>query len=288
MASNNHKSNCANAQNPGCVCSGCGGALHGWKGWTALAAGPQKTRDDRRRRIEAKIERNNRTGMLNGNARNRQAFVDLARLDLTDYLSTTESAHRTVAPDPATASSDLDRLTTLANSIMAETWDEISREIDNHVKNERTARDVKKQLADHAWCTLLVSLIRRIEQFNEAAQALSDRGREFIQRAMTEHLSGIPQALAGAVAGILVGTVWSALARLSVAHFPLVGADTLRVLRMLALFTCPSVEHHPEVYRYAARPLLGDGLGLVSDGIRSQVTMLFTAWWQRRDPEANA
>ena len=102
---------------------------------------------------------------------------------------------------------------------MAETWGEISREIDNHAGNERTARDVKKQLADHAWCTLLVALIRRLEQFNEAAQALSDRGREFIQRAMTEH---------------------------------------------------------------------GDGLGLVSDGIRAQVTTLLTAWWQRRDPEANA
>ena len=91
MTGNNHRPNCANAQNPGCVCSGCGGALHGWQGWTDLADDTQQRRDDRRHRIEGKIERNRRTGALSFNARNRQAFVDLARLDITDYLSATST-----------------------------------------------------------------------------------------------------------------------------------------------------------------------------------------------------
>jgi hypothetical protein len=47
---------------------------------------------------------------------------------------------------------------------MADTWPEISTEIDGFVKNERTARDVKKHLADHTWCGLLVALIRWIER----------------------------------------------------------------------------------------------------------------------------
>src|SRR4051812_34001159 len=89
MAGNTHRANCANAKNPGCVCSGCGGALHGWQGWTILAAGAQEAREDRRHQLEAKVERSKRTGTLSFNARNRQAFVDLARLDVAEYLSTT-------------------------------------------------------------------------------------------------------------------------------------------------------------------------------------------------------
>jgi hypothetical protein len=93
MAGNNHRPNCANAQNPGCVCSGCGGALHGWQGWTQLASDPQSTRDDRRHRINSKIERNRHAGALSYNSRNRQASIDLMRLDITDYLSA-PSLHR--------------------------------------------------------------------------------------------------------------------------------------------------------------------------------------------------
>ena len=68
----------------------------------------------------------------------------------------------------------------------------------------------------------------------------------------------------------------------------LLGRDMLRVLRILALFACPSVDHHPAVYQHAARPLMGDARNVVSDGTRQQVGTLFAAWWRRRAPEAAA
>ncbi|GAA1587653.1 hypothetical protein GCM10009828_010270 [Actinoplanes couchii] len=234
--------------------------------------------------------------MLSFNTRNRQALVDLVRLDITDHLSATgpetpltdQQVHLVDLADPRFTSSDLGRLSALGNTLMAETWEEISTDIDNHVKSRQTARDVKKHLADHTWCGLLVGLIRWIEQIDAAVQLLSTRAKQFVKGLLIENLAGLPGKLAGAVVDIVIDRVWSALARLLEAHFPLFGEDTLRVLRMLALFACPSLEQHPEVYRYTARPLMGDALGVVSDEIKNQFSTLFTAWWRRRGPEALA
>jgi hypothetical protein len=281
MAGNTHRPNCANAQNPGCECSGCGGSLHGWQGWTELALDTQQARDDRRRQLEGKVERNQR-GALRSNARNRQAYIDLARLDIAGYLSAGPQPPESIdLADARAISSDLGRVRFLARAIMEDTWDDISKEIDNLGQSEQSAKDIKKQLADHTWCSLLVALIRCIEQMDDAVQALSATAKRFL----TEHLSN---TLTAAVVAIVVDRVWSALERLAEAHFPLLGRDTLRVLRMLALFACPSVDHHPAVYQHAARPLMGDARNVVSDGIRAQVGTLFAAWWRRRAPEAAA
>jgi hypothetical protein len=179
------------------------------------------------------------------------------------------------------------RLATLARSIMTECWDEVSARIDDHVGSEHAARDVKKHLADHTWCSLLVALIRRIETIDHALQIVSDEGKRFVAQVITDSLSGLSGAFAQAVVRIVVDGVWAALAKLLEAHFPLLGQDTLRVLRMLALFACPSVEHHLEVYQHAMKPLLGDAAGLVSGETRSQMTTLFTAWWARHGPGTN-
>ncbi|MFC4068289.1 hypothetical protein [Actinoplanes subglobosus] len=296
MARNTHRDNCANAQNPGCVCSGCGGALHGWQGWTRLARDVPSARDDRRRRIEARIERNQRTDELNFNARNRQALVDLARLDITEHLWDTDPKTPPAEPqaqtgdlsDPALSSSDLRRLSTLGDKLMAEPWKEIDADIDRQIKNQQTALDVKRRLADHTWCGLLVALIRWIEKIDTAVQIVTDKAKEFVKDFLVDHLSGLPGKLAEIVVDIVIDRVWSALARLVEAHFPLLGDDTLRALRMLALFACPSVERHPQVYQYTAEPLMGDALNLVSEEVKEQVSTLFNAWWRRRAPEALA
>jgi hypothetical protein len=51
---------------------------------------------------------------------------------------------------------------------------------------------------------------------------------------------------------------------------------------MLAVFACPSVERHRDVYQHAVVPLMGDGQGLVAAEVKAQVTSLFTVWWQRK------
>ena len=281
MAVNTHRPNCANAQNPGCVCTGCGGALHGWHGWTELAEAPQQARDDRRSRLESKIQRN-LAGALNLNAPNRQAFIDLARLDVAQFLSADSQSQVVVS------SSERVKVSKLADAIMAESWPDIAAEIDAYAENESAARDIKRELANHTWRTLLIALIRWIEQIDEVVQLLSDKAKGFIKRALTENLSGLSKTAADVVVGIVVDKVWTGLARLLEAHFPLLGEDTLRCLRILALFTCPSAEAHPEVYQHAAKPLMGDAGEIISAEVRSQVAILFTAWWRKRSPETNA
>ncbi|MDG4829255.1 hypothetical protein O7627_08045 [Solwaraspora sp. WMMD1047] len=296
MMTNTHRPNCANAQKPGCKCADCGGSLHGWQGWTTLAADRQGERDDRRRKLEGSIE-TRRSGSLRFNACNRQAYFDLARLDIADYLWATDDRPRLngrlppedLSLEPSSASSDYGRVTVLAQRVMEETWPEISVGIDNLVKNKSDAREVKKLLADHIWCSLLVALIQLIERFNKAIELLTDAAKRFIKEALSHRFeSGISPLVANAVISLVVDKAWSALARLLEAHFPLLGTDTLRALRILTVFTCPSVEHHPEVYQHAAKPLMGDTNEIVTDEIKAQVVILFSAWWRRRGPDALA
>ncbi|MGC5050471.1 hypothetical protein ACLQ2S_03310 [Micromonospora sp. DT48] len=294
MMTNTHRANCANAQRPGCTCSGCGGSLHGWQGWTDLAADGPERRDDRRRELKDEVEADQRTGRQKSNANNRQIYFDLARLDIADYLWATDSRPKTNGrlprdAEPAPVSSDLGRIDTLGRTVMRDTWHEISADVDSLVRNESDAREVKKRLADHTWCSLLVALIQLIERINKALDLLTDTAKQFIKDALSRRFdSGLPRMVTDAVIRIVVDKVWSALTRLLEAHFPLLGTDTLRALRMLATFTCPSVEHHPEVYKHAVRPLMGDTQEIITDEIKENVVTLFSTWWRRRAPEALA
>ncbi|MBO4140357.1 hypothetical protein J5U46_09405 [Micromonospora tulbaghiae] len=294
MMTNTHRANCANAQGPGCKCSGCGGSQHGWQGWTSLAADRPEKRDDRRRELKEKVEEDRRSGRQKFNAHNREIYFDLARLDITDYLWAADGRTRINGRlprdvEPTSMSSDLGRMDTLAHQVMENPWYEISAGIDSLVRNKADAREVKKRLADHTWCGLLVALIQLIEKINKTVELLTDTAKQFITDALSRRFdSGLPRLVTDAVIRLVVDKVWSALARLLEAHFPLLGTDTLRVLRMLAIFTCPSVEHHPEVYKHAVRPLMGDGHEIITDEIKTHVVTLFSAWWRRRAPEALA
>lgn len=294
MMTNTHRANCANAQRPGCTCSGCGGSQHGWKGWTSLAADRPEKRDVRRRELKEKVEADQRSGRRSFNAYNRQVYFDLARLDIADYLWAADDRTMTNGRlprdgEPPSTSSDLGRMDTVAREVMEDTWPEISAGIDSLVRNKADAREVKKRLADHTWCGLLVTLIQLIEKINKIVELLTDTAKQFITDALTRRFdSGLPRLVTDAVIRLVVDKVWSALARLLEAHLPLLGTDTLRVLRMLAIFTCPSVEHHPEVYKHAVRPLMGDAHTIITDEIKTHVVTLFTAWWRRRAPEALA
>ncbi|TYB96325.1 hypothetical protein FXF53_22385 [Micromonospora sp. WP24] len=294
MMTNTHRANCANAQRPGCTCSGCGGSQHGWKGWASLAADRPEKRDDRRRELKQRVEGDGRSGRQKFNTHNRQIYFDLARLDIADYLWASDGRAKINGRlprgvEPTSTSSDLGRMDTLAHQVMENTWPEISAGIDSLVRNESDAREVKKRLADHTWCGLLVALIQLIERVNKAVDLLTGTAKQFITGALSRLFdSGLPRLVTDAVISLVVDKVCSALARLLEAHFPLLGTDTLRALRMLAIFTCPSIEHHPEVYKHAVRPLLGDANEIITDEIKTQVVALFSAWWRRRAPEALA
>ncbi|GGM22139.1 hypothetical protein GCM10011608_03630 [Micromonospora sonchi] len=127
-------------------------------------------------------------------------------------------------------------------------------------------------------------------RINKTLDLLANTAKQFITEALSRQFDpGLPRLVANAVIRLVVD-VWSALARLLEAHFPLLGTDTLRAARMLAIFTCPSVEHHvehhPEVYKHAVRPLMDDTYEIITDELKEHVATLFSAWWRRRSPEA--
>ncbi|MFD6563867.1 hypothetical protein [Micromonospora profundi] len=293
MVVNTHRANCANAHNPGCKCSGCGGSLHGWDGWATLAVERPAVRNERRRTLNGDIQKG-RAGELRSNAKNRQISLDLARLGITEHLWATDPRPRTdgrllrdfEVGDQEAVEFDNGRMNILADAIMVNPWGEISRDIDNLVQNEPTAREIKKGLASHGWCSLLVALIQLIERINMVIGLFTDAAKQAVKKALSNHFtSRISELVKDAVVDIVVDKVWAALTRLLEAHFPLLGADTVRVLRMLAVFACPSVERHRDVYQHAVVPLMGDAQGFVAEDVKAQVVTLFTAWWQRKGPE---
>ncbi|MET7669560.1 hypothetical protein [Micromonospora luteifusca] len=290
MAVNTHRLNCSNAQNPGCECSGCGGSLHGWGGWATLAVERPAIRDERRRALKDDITKED-AGALIFNEKNRRKSLDLARLDLADYLWDADPRPKGDAPLPRrfevgdweAVPFDNGRMNILADEVMGKPWDEISDSIGTLVGNKQTARNIKKDLASHGWCSLLVALIQLIEKVNKAIGLIADTVKQTLKDALSKRFTcRIAKQLKDAVVDIVVDRVWSALTRLLDAHFPLLGADTVRVLRMLAVFACPSVERHRDVYQHALVPLMADGRGLVAEEVKAQVATLFTAWWQRK------
>jgi hypothetical protein len=66
------------------------------------------------------------------------------------------------------------------------------------------------------------------------------------------------------------------------AHFPILGAKSLRALRILAVFACPSVERHHDLYEHAMRPLMDEGSEIITEKIKTRVITLFSAWWGGR------
>ncbi|SDS65604.1 hypothetical protein [Actinoplanes derwentensis] len=269
MTARTHPTNCANAKNPGCRCSYCLGALHGWQGWTRLARAPRHERDVRRRDLVDGLGWTKR-GTLRATRRNRAIHIDLVRLGLAGTHAD-QAGHRDTT--------DIDHVDDLGTRLMAETWPDVADEIDKAAPDRDTAKQIKKTLADHAWCTLLVALVKGLELI----ETLSGRLRLFIREQVLARLAGPLGTLAAAVTDILINQVWAALIDLS----PL-GEQSLRALRILALFACPSVESHPDVYRHAVRPLLEDGTTLISEEVKTATLELFASFWARRAPEALA
>ena len=54
--SGNHNKNCAHAEGHRCRCTGCGGSLHGWEGWVAIACDLVGARQSRRDKVDTSVE----------------------------------------------------------------------------------------------------------------------------------------------------------------------------------------------------------------------------------------
>jgi hypothetical protein len=286
VVGNTHRANCANAQRPGCECAGCGGSLHAQQGWRRIATEPPAARLERRRQFEEQLQTDPRTKGLRENGVNRLACLNLARLDIADYLWRDAGGNpgmSAIVEAVTKGSAESEFVNVVAEKLMEQTWGEISEAIDGVAGNDATAKDIKKRLADHLWCSMLLALVRVIEGTNKAIDLLADKTKELLKNAVGARLEhGVAKAIADAVVNVVVDKVWAALTDLVTTHFPILGEKSLRAFRILTVLVCPSVEKHPEVYEHAMKPLMDEGRAIVTEQIKAWLTSLFTGWWRKK------
>lgn len=284
MAGSNHNGACANAVGHACRCSGCGGALHGWQGWLDLAGGDPETRRARRKDLEDK----------NAEAREpktrRQVVMDLARLDVAEFLARTSQRevvdHSADATDGAGGqagpTSELDYLVLLARRTMADTWREVVPELERVVPAGVAVGEVRREMATHLWCDLLIALVQLVQDAHDALGLLSEKSKIATKRILLmSSKRGLRRHVAEGVVDLVVGKFWLALRGLIVAKIPILGPAGLRALRMLAMFSCPAPEAHYEVYEHAVVPLMKDVHGMISEEVKAQVVALVSERWRR-------
>jgi len=350
--SGNHNNNCAKAKGHACRCTGCGGSLHGWEGWIALASDPDGARQSRRHEVNSQWAEHYKPPKKLSNKMSRAASIDTARLDIADWLANQEVVvqpsqeggvpNQSESPPSVAAStanaetetsdesgdrasagpggaprfadaqrslneadaepedhgppslqpagpfgeptdaqpglSPIDQVERLAVAMTSSVWEEIATELGGDTK---AVKDIKRELAHHGWCDLFVGLARAIDTCGKAL----DHIPEWIKRQVKEAIlnSSMQQKrphVTNAVVDIVVDRVWSAF-KGAVIGSTLAGLtveDTVRSLRILAVFTCPAPGDHKEVREHALRPLEEDVRAILTAQTKARLKKLFEEW----------
>lgn len=311
MAGGSHNGSCANATGHQCKCGGCGGALHGWQGWVDLARSDD-ARDRRRGQLEGKLGRDPRSGKLRSNRANRGHVADLARLDITDWLaarnndpgSNQTGGRPDIEREPAgrrsdattglvgqrressselTAQlSDLDLVEQFGRQLTKDTWPKIANDLDTNITD---AAKIRKQLAHHTWCDLLIALVRLVESATRLTNEIRAKAEEAITRMILKSSKQDERRqITERILGTVVGRVLTALTAATVAHVPmlqlLTGEKALRALRILAVFACPAPEDHAEVRKHALEPLATDSREILTEQTKKRLGELLPTWLQ--------
>lgn len=307
MPDGTHNGNCANARGHRCECGGCAGALHGWQGWTDLA-GSDLARAQRREQLTAALTRR-RNGQMRRDQQNRGRVTDLARLDIADWLaarrgvtsdpagthpassfasterigdglSETPATPANSAGEPGTPVSELDLVRQLGRALAEEPWSKIKADLAEEVPDDM---QIRQRLAHHTWCDLLVALIRLFEGATRVTKRFGEKAVTFVTEKIVQSSK---QKYRGRVSeravGIVVGRVFAAIKTATIAHIPLLnlltGRHALLALRVLAVFTCPAPEDHPEVRKYALEPLASDGREILTNRVKEWLSDLLPDW----------
>ncbi|WP_433082340.1 hypothetical protein ACQP1P_01470 [Dactylosporangium sp. CA-052675] len=192
------------------------------------------------------------------NQRNREIVGDLARIDISDWLSAEGRRTRlaNVAEPEDARPTVTEQVEALAEGLAQNTWDRIAAELPEPVA-------IGREFADHGWCDLLVGLARGVE----ARHGLDEEAREWMRLALTES-SRAPHRprVDKNTADVVVGHVWEALRAGSYGWLE----RDLRSLRVLAVFMCPAPEAHAEVREHA----LGPAAGMLTERTRDRLQRL--------------
>lgn len=211
----------------------------------------------RRATLEEGLAYERRSGRLKVTVPNQRRVIDLARVDTADWL---DPGYRRGAPARPRA---IDQVTTVAAEAMTRTWPVIVEAIgaDEPVL-------IRRQLARHAWCDLLVGLAGALGR----GTRVKDTARAALLRSSW---SDERERIGPGLADVVATSVWAAVYTTALGRFaplgPLTTDETVRTLRILALFRCPDPAKHREVRSGALRPLCG----IVADGTRGRLAGLF-------------
>ena len=132
--------------------------------------------------------------------------------------------------------------------------------------------------ASHYWCGLFAALAKAVATYGEGWDALADTAMQEITKSLLP-LSGALAPLTSKVADLLVDKACGALREAVAGSNPIIAVldspQTLRALRILAVFCCPSPPKHPDIERNCIKPLLDDAEQMLRDETRSRLTNAF-------------
>jgi hypothetical protein len=229
---------------------------------------------------------------LKETTQNQATLTDLARLEIADWLASSPDGptHRQNArtDDQDTTSEStikaIDQVTALAEEVTKATWCEIAKQLDRTTE----ARDIKRNLANHGWCDLLVGLVRAIEACRETLDSIPEAAKKIVKHAiLNSSIQGTRPHVTETVADAVVEKVWQAFKTALFVKVPLLNItndETLRALRILAVFVCPAPEKHEEVRKHALVPLGDDAKGILTDQTRKRLAQLFSEWRNEDQP----
>lgn len=226
--------------------------MHGWRAWLDLAIGPNAERTHRWNRRNRVLQPASQG--LRRNQRNREIVGDLARIDISGWLSVEGRRTRlaNVAGPEVARPTVTEQVEALAEGLALSTWDRIAAELADPVA-------IGREFADHGWCDLLVGLVRGLEKGPDA--------REWMRRAVTESSKAqYRPRVDKRVADIVVGHVGNAFEHGRYTWLE----DDLRPLRVLAVFMCPAPEAHAEVREHA----LGPAVGMLTEQTRERLNQV--------------
>lgn len=231
--------------------------------------------------------------------------MDFARLDVAGWLGSNtgrDSADRKAllaASDekqpgsPTSGSSGANQLNmelvdlveALAWSMTdAEVWEGIYR---NLADTPDSRRAIARDLASHVWCDLFVGLSRFVEKCQNLIEKVPGWGKGVVRLAVSTASNHSKRGLVTEkVVDLVVDRVWGAFKGAAVGGFPFLALVTreeaVRILRILALFTCPAPESHLEVREHSLKPLGDECVGLLADATKERLVQLFPEWEEPR------
>jgi hypothetical protein len=233
-----HNANCSNAKSPprDCECS-CGGALHGG-GSQTLGPGPwgrdvHYSHYGRQSRLAPSLD-----GLT-------VRFFD-ALFRFNEERLDENSALFKSSPD---------------GKLLDTTSDLIADDIADFLGKRRSKPFRKKRRKDHTICSLMVAMVKAMNEISGVLpEAFGDAVEERVRR-MGDAKWGLNAEDAGKVAKIVARRAQDAATG---GTLPLY----IESCRRIAIVSCPDMAEHPEVEQYCARPL---GEELISDELRQML-----------------